>query len=430
MNKRQKNSSRASALHVTIAVALLSVSAILFASSFRAAPTQSQDGFYPPLPVQTQADGAFYPPLPQQPNATTTTITVSLPVTTIDVSVATNTNVIQPVTTTQIDPTGGPNPNPQPGDAGYVGCQGDFTFDSTVITFQTPFTQPAGMTASNWNVSGNIINSGPGTLKTLRISAFSLDFTPLSGSGTLFNVIVRRVGPAGSTTNLIWAPQGSGNEFQLIDDQLGTIDPNQNNGSVTITGATPVPTASPTPTATPTPTPTPTPSPTPTATPTPAPTATPTPGVIKVTLPTQSIDISVATNTNVIMAVTTTQIDPFSGPNPNPQPGDPGYVGFQGDFSFDSTVVTFQTPFTQPAGLTASNWNVSGNIIGAGPIKVLRVSAFSLDFTPLSGSGTLFNVIARRVGVPPQSSPLIWQAPPTRLRIHRRSIEHGIAGAE
>ena len=85
MKKRQNNSARASALQITLSVALLSVSAILFASSFKAAPpaaagvsagspircsrtlrrcshrflsqgTPKQDGFYPPLP---QAPAAF-----------------------------------------------------------------------------------------------------------------------------------------------------------------------------------------------------------------------------------------------------------------------------------------------------------------------------------------------------------------------------------
>jgi hypothetical protein len=38
------------------------------------------------------------------------------------------------------------------------------------------------------------------------------------------------------------------------------------------------------------------------------------------------------------------------------------YVGFQGDFTFDSAVVTFATPQVQGAGLTGTNWNVSSNI--------------------------------------------------------------------
>src|SRR5947207_14338876 len=88
MKKRQNNSARASALQITLSVALLSVSAILFASSFRAASTAPgapqpdvtaitgpasqnavpqelssapatlpQNGFFPPLPL-TAPEGA------------------------------------------------------------------------------------------------------------------------------------------------------------------------------------------------------------------------------------------------------------------------------------------------------------------------------------------------------------------------------------
>ena len=61
--------------------------------------------------------------------------------------------------------------------------------------------------------------------------------------------------------------------------------------------------------------------------------------------------------------------------------------------------------YVRPAGLTASNWNVSANIIGTGTIKTLRISAYSNTFTPLNGSGTLFELIMRRV-----SSTVVRQA--------------------
>src|SRR6185436_15253998 len=114
---------------------------------------------------------------------------------------------------------------------------------------------------------------------------------------------------------------------------------------------------------TPTPTPTATPTPTPTATPTPGGTATPAP--IKVSLPTDSFDTSVPIANLIIEPFVTTNIDPSLN-----------YVGFQGDFTFDSAVVTFSAPFVQAAGLTASNWNVSANILNTGPgtIKTLRIS--------------------------------------------------------
>jgi len=106
--------------------------------------------------------------------------------------------------------------------------------------------------------------------------------------------------------------------------------------------------------------------------------------------------------TNFTQMVTTTALN--SGDN---------LVGFQGDFTFDSSVVTFQNPVVSGTGLTGTNWNVSGNVIGAGTIKTLRVSAFSNDFTPLSGSGNLFQLNLVRVSsTPGASTPLIWAASP------------------
>ena len=101
--------------------------------------------------------------------------------------------MFRPVVTTFIDPK-----------HNYVGFQGDFTFDSTKVTFAAAPVEPAGLTATNWNVSANIL--GTGTTRTLRISAFSHDFTPLNGCGTLFNLRMRRVtGTNGANTALTWA---------------------------------------------------------------------------------------------------------------------------------------------------------------------------------------------------------------------------------
>ena len=87
-------------------------------------------------------------------------------------------------------------------------------------------------------------------------------------------------------------------------------------------------------------------------------------------------------------------------------------VGFQGDFIFDERVVTFQSPPVSNAGLTGGNWNVSGNVRpGAGPIRTLRISAYSLDFTPLSGSGTLFELRMTRVGQAAQGMGLYGRGP-------------------
>jgi hypothetical protein len=114
-------------------------------------------------------------------------------------------------------------------------------------------------------------------------------------------------------------------------------------------------------------------------------------------------EVAVApSKSNVIVAVTTTEIDAKDK-----------LVGFQGDFTFDERVVTFQSEPVQKAGLTGGNWNVSGNVLpGAGPIRTLRISAYSNDFTPLSGSGTLFELKMTQVSPAAQGTQLIWAAPP------------------
>ena len=124
--------------------------------------------------------------------------------------------------------------------------------------------------------------------------------------------------------------------------------------------------------------------------------------VAAVALPEVAVDPS---KSNFIVPVTTTEIDAKNK-----------LVGFQGDLTFDERVVTFQSQPVQKAGLTGANWNVTGNVLaGAGPIRTLRVSAYSNDFTPLSGSGTLFELRMRRVRPGAQSTQLIWAAPPDDL---------------
>ena len=91
-------------------------------------------------------------------------------------------------------------------------------------------------------------------------------------------------------------------------------------------------------------------------------------------------------------------------------------VGFQGDVTFDERMVTFQSPPVQKAGITGGNWNVSGNVLpGPGPIRTLRISAYSLDFAPLSGSGTLFELRMTKVSTTAQGTQLIWAAPPDQF---------------
>ena len=121
--------------------------------------------------------------------------------------------------------------------------------------------------------------------------------------------------------------------------------------------------------------------------------------VAAIALPDIAVDQSMS---NFIAAVRTSHIDAKNN-----------LVGFQGDFTFDERVVTFQSEPVQKAGLTNGNWNVSGNVLpGAGSIRTLRVSAFSLDSTALSGSGTLFDLNMTRVSKGAQGTQLIWAAPP------------------
>ena len=121
--------------------------------------------------------------------------------------------------------------------------------------------------------------------------------------------------------------------------------------------------------------------------------------VEKVSLPEIALDKSM---TDFVVPVTTTMIDANNK-----------LVGFQGDFTFDERVISFQDPVIQKAGITGGNWNVSGNVLpGQGPIRTLRISAFANDFAPLNGSGTLFELRLRRVAKGSESTPLQWKAAP------------------
>ncbi len=99
-------------------------------------------------------------------------------------------------------------------------------------------------------------------------------------------------------------------------------------------------------------------------------------------------------------------------------------VGFQGDFVFDQTIVSFQDAPVQKAGLTGGNWNVSGNVLpGSGPIRTLRISAYSNDFIPLEGSGTLFELRMVRIGKEGQSTPLAWAESPNGFIFIDRNLK-------
>lgn len=163
----------------------------------------------------------------------------------------------------------------------------------------------------------------------------------------------------------------------------------------------------------------------PVPTPTPSPTPTPTPP-ITVTLPTASFSTGVPTSTVIIQPVVATLImeRPSLGPNPDypacleADPECPptvethhGLKTFIGDFTFNSSVATFQIPYVRPAGLTANNWNVFASVFTNGATKTVRLSASGS--VPLSGSGTLFELVMRRVSnTPGATSPLNWSASP------------------
>ena len=133
---------------------------------------------------------------------------------------------IAEVTTTAIDP----NDN-------VVGFQGDFSFDSTLISFESDPVQKAGLTSGNWNVTGNVLD-GPGPIRTLRISAFSNDARPLSGAGTLFQLRISRLSKTTSVTQLLWATPPD--HFVFIDGELHTLKPGYSApGSVTPSWAQP-----------------------------------------------------------------------------------------------------------------------------------------------------------------------------------------------
>jgi hypothetical protein len=105
-----------------------------------------------------------------------------------------------------------------------VGFQGDLTFDERTIAFADEPVRKAGLTAGNWNVAGNVL-PGPGPFRTLRISAYSTDFQPLSGMGTLFELQIRSLSHGSGSAPPSWATPP--NQFIFIDSDLNTTQPLQ-----------------------------------------------------------------------------------------------------------------------------------------------------------------------------------------------------------
>lgn len=125
-----------------------------------------------------------------------------------------------------------------------VGFQGDLVFDSSVITFPATPVQPAGLTANDWNVSGNV--AGKGSNKTLHIVGYAINqTTPLQGSGTLFELKMNRArgGRPGASSALAWAPSDN---FFFLDSQANLRAPASTpRGRISIAGASPTPSPTP-----------------------------------------------------------------------------------------------------------------------------------------------------------------------------------------
>lgn len=161
--------------------------------------------------------------------APTAVATVSLPA--ANVSTPTVTTFTLPVTTSNI-----------PLADNLVAFQGDFTFDPTVVSFQTPAVSKAGLTAGAiWNVNASLcppLSTCNATQQTLRVIADSDGTIPLSGSGVLFNLNFVRVSTTpGESTALTWA--AFPNDFRFFEGATftrqapGSTPP----GSITIAGA-------------------------------------------------------------------------------------------------------------------------------------------------------------------------------------------------
>jgi hypothetical protein len=142
------------------------------------------------------------------PNENLAGVKVTLPEVTIDRSAS---RLILPVNVSSID-----------AENNIVGFQGDLTFDERVISFDQEPVEKAGLTSGNWNVSANVL-PGVGPFRTLRISAFSTDFAPLSRSGELFALRMRTANGDVPTTQLTWAAPPGG--FVFINADLAMQEP-------------------------------------------------------------------------------------------------------------------------------------------------------------------------------------------------------------
>jgi FtsP/CotA-like multicopper oxidase with cupredoxin domain len=154
-------------------------------------------------------------------NASTAAAVVALP----DITVEAKGGFFAPLVASVIDPK-----------SNLVGFQGDITFDSRVITFESDPVRKGALTSGNWNVSGNVL-PGTGPMRTLRISAYSEDFRPLAGGGPLLELKMTRVSKGARSTALSWAR--APDQFFFIDGDIAVQQPGQaisGNVALTATG--------------------------------------------------------------------------------------------------------------------------------------------------------------------------------------------------
>ena len=116
---------------------------------------------------------------------------------------------------------------------------------------------------------------------------------------------------------------------------------------------------------------------------------------------------------------------------------------FQGDFTFDSSVVAFQSTAVEVAGLTAvpgTTWSLAANVLGTGTIRILRVSCFTTNNSVLDSTGMgpqpLFNLKFVRVSnTTGASTALTWRLPritlssSTRMGSRARLPAHRLAAS-
>ena len=229
---------------------------------------------------------------------------------------------------------------------GIISYDFRFDFDPTVLSFTG--LNSAGTLSAGWTATP----ASDSAIGAVFVTAFSA--APMTGSGTLINLVFEVVGTVNSATALTW------NSFIFNE---GEPSATTTNGIFTVSGGG----------ATPTLTPTPTPTTNPNAAAVTLPTAaTGTPGGM-VTVPVQ------------LSAAVTGQ----------------GIVAYEFRLTFDPAVLTPANVTT--AGTLSDGWNLTVNTNTPGALQVV-----AFNTTPLVGSGTLLNLLFNVVGPRGTSTALTW----------------------